>query len=273
MSYSGKSRDAEAFDTFRRELMRRAVPVSKALRKEWEEKFKAFVEAALPEQKKMFQKPGLASRLFAAEIELVDAHERDLEAYSQHIDLLWEADLSKDCKTAKSLTSADRRNFVWEFALEIEGGYVTGCIKLRTTSFDRPEGPDAARPVGDGGYRRDGDRPSGGGYRGDRPSGGGGHRGDRPSGGGYRGDRPSGGGGYRQGGGGSGGGRGFGRPGGSGGDRPGGYGRRPKDWGVVGGSSSGRQVVVWLSQNPSFEYFRHPAQLRFLLMTLLRRKG
>jgi len=218
---SRQAREAEAFDAFRRELIRRALPVGKTARAEWEARFKDFVETALPTQNKMFQKPGLAARLFAAEIELPESHPRDLEVFAQQLDLVWEAKLPEEFIGWRTLTSPDRRDLVWEFALDLGPAYVTGSVKLRNYSFERPAPRDRSeRPSGpyrrddrdrpqqrddrpSGGYQGNRDRPSGG-YQGnrDRPQGGGGYRGrdDRPSGGGgYRGDRdrPQGGGGYR----------------------------------------------------------------------------
>ena len=260
---SRQAREAEAFDAFRRELIRRALPVGKTARAEWEARFKDFVETALPTQNKLFQKPGLAARLFAAEIELPESHPRDLEVFAQQLDLVWEAKLPAEFIGWRTLTSPDRRDLVWEFALDLGAAYVTGSVKLRNYSFERPAPRDRSeRPSGpyrrddrdrpqqrddrpSGGYQGNRDRPSGGyhgnrdrpsgGYQGnrDRPQGGGGYRGrdDRPSGGGYQGnrDRPQGGGGYNR----------YDRPQGGGGyrgDRPqggGGYSRddRPQGGG------------------------------------------
>ncbi|MEX2243277.1 MAG: hypothetical protein WD716_05455 [Fimbriimonadaceae bacterium] len=218
---SRQAREAEAFDAFRRDLIRRALPVGKTARAEWEARFKEFVETALPTQNKLFQKPGLAARLFAAEIELPESHPRDLEVFAQQLDLVWEAKLPAEFIGWRTLTSPDRRDLVWEFALDLGAAYVTGSVKLRNYPFERPAPRDRSeRPSGQfrrddrdrppyqrddrpsgGGYRGRDDRPSGGGYRGDRPQGGGGYQGnrDRPQGGGgyNRYDRPQGGGGYR----------------------------------------------------------------------------
>ncbi len=197
MASARPNRGAEGFDAFRRELIRRALPVQKEERKAWEERFKAFVEASLPEPRKLFQKPGLAARLFAAEVEVPNSHPRDLEVYSQQLDLIWEAKMPDEVVEWRTLTTPDRTDLVWEFAVDLGASYVTGSVKLRNFPFERPERRD--RPSqGDRPYPRD-DRPSGGGYQGnrDRPQGGGGYnRNDRPQGGGgYQGnrDRPSGG--------------------------------------------------------------------------------
>jgi hypothetical protein len=154
------NRGAAAFDAFRRELIRRALPVQKTERKAWEERFKEFVEASLPEPRKLFQKPGLAARLFAAEIELPNSHPRDLEVYAQQLDLVWEAKLPEGAES-RTLTSPDRTDLVWEFAVDLGGTYVTGSVKLRNYPFERPErkprdGDGERRP-----YQRRDDRPSG----------------------------------------------------------------------------------------------------------------
>ncbi len=198
MASARPNRGAEGFDAFRRELIRRALPVQKEERKAWEERFKAFVEASLPEPRKLFQKPGLAARLFAAEVEVPNSHPRDLEVYSQQLDLIWEAKLPDEVVEWRTLTTPDRTDLVWEFAVDLGASYVTGSVKLRNFPFERPERRD--RPQGERPYQRD-DRPSGG-YQGnrDRPSGGYQGNRDRPSGGGYQGnrDRPQGGGGYNR---------------------------------------------------------------------------
>jgi hypothetical protein len=147
------NRGAERFDAFRRELIRARLPVQKEERKAWEARFKEFVEAALPEPRKLFQKPGLAARLFAAEIELPNSHPRDLEVFAQQLDLVWEAKLPKGVEQWRTLTSPDRRDLVWEFALDLGASYVTGSVKLRNYSLDRPERQER-RP-----YERRDDRP------------------------------------------------------------------------------------------------------------------
>jgi hypothetical protein len=133
------NRGAAAFDAFRRELIRRALPVQKTERKAWEERFKEFVEASLPAPKKLFQKPGLAARLFASEIEVPNSHPRDLEVYAQQLDLIFEAKLPKDVVEWRTLTSPDRTDLVWEFAVDLGATYVTGSVKLRNYPFERPE--------------------------------------------------------------------------------------------------------------------------------------
>ena len=104
---SRKSREAERFDAYRVNLMRTSVPVAKEKRKEWFERFQKFIEEALPEPKKLFQKPGLVTRMFAAEIELPHSHARDLEAMAQHLDILWEASKTEDMQEWVTLITPD----------------------------------------------------------------------------------------------------------------------------------------------------------------------
>ena len=148
------NRGAERFDAFRRELIRAKLPVQKDERKQWEARFKEFVEAALPDPRKLFQKPGLAARLFAAEVELPNSHPRDLEVFAQQLDLVWEAKLPKGVEEWRTLTSPDRRDLVWEFAVDLGASYVTGSVKLRNYPFERPEPRDRERSYGDRTERR-----------------------------------------------------------------------------------------------------------------------
>lgn len=179
-------RGSAAFDAFRRELIRKCVPVQKTARTEWEAKIKEFVEAALPEPRKLFQKPGLAARMFAVEIEVPQSHPRDLEVFAQQLDLIWEAKVAQGLAEWRTLTTPDRNDVIWEFAVDTGGSYVTGCVKLRNFPFERPERrepregrSDEERPRRP--YQRRDDRPSD-----DRPRRPYQQRGDRPSG-----DRPS----------------------------------------------------------------------------------
>ena len=139
---SRKSRDASRFDAYRIDLMRRSVPIQKEARKEWFERFTKLVEDAFPEPKKLMQKPGMATRLFASEIEVPHSHPRDLEAMAQHLDLLWEASTAEVVKEFRTLITPDRRDLVWEFVADLGGSYVTGAVKLRNYSLDREERSD-----------------------------------------------------------------------------------------------------------------------------------
>ncbi|MCH7946097.1 MAG: hypothetical protein IIC73_08820, partial [Armatimonadetes bacterium] len=145
---SRKSHETERFDAYRVKLMRTSVPVSKEARKGWFERFQKLVEAAFPEPRKLFMKPGMATRMFASEIEVPHSHPRDLEAMAQHLDLLWEASTGDEVKEFITLTTPDRRDLVWEFAADLGECYVTGSVKLRNYTFDRESG---GRPP----YRRD----------------------------------------------------------------------------------------------------------------------
>jgi hypothetical protein len=149
--------------------MRTKLPVQKDQRKEWEERFKEFVEAALPEPKKLFRKPGLAARLFSAEVELPGSNPRDMEVYTQQLELVWPAKLPEGAES-QTLASEDRNDVIWEFAVDLGTAYVTGSVKLRNFPFERPAPRERSERPGERPYRRDGgDRPRGGGYRGDRP--------------------------------------------------------------------------------------------------------
>ena len=140
---SRKSREAERFDAYRVNLMRRSVPVAKEARKAWFERFQKLVETAFPDPNKLFQKPGLVTRMFAAEIELPGSHARDLEAMAQHLDILWEASTGEGIKEFITLITPDRRDLVWEFAADLGDSYVTGSVKFRNYSFARET---SARP-------------------------------------------------------------------------------------------------------------------------------
>ena len=153
-------RRAEAFDAFRRELMRRAVPVQKDQRKEWEERFKEFVETAIPEPRKLFKKPGLAARLFAAEVEVPHSNERDMEVYSQQLEIVWPGKMPEGVVQQRTLTTLDRSDVIWEFAVDLGASYVTGSVKLRNFPFERPERREGAERTGERRpYQRDAGRP------------------------------------------------------------------------------------------------------------------
>lgn len=205
------NRGAVAFDAFRRELIRKCLPVQKEARAEWEKLFKEFVEEALPEPQKIYSKPGLAARMFFAEIELPHSHPRDLEVYAQQLELVWEAKVPESVNQWRTLVTPDRHDVIWECAVDLGGTYVTGSVKLRNFTFDKPkkrddgegrpyrrreEGEDRPRrpyqkrEEGDRPrrpYQRRDDRPSGGDDRPRRPYQ---RRDDRPSGGDDRPKRP-----------------------------------------------------------------------------------
>jgi hypothetical protein len=200
------NRGAAAFDAFRRELIRKCLPVQKEARSEWEKLFKEFVEQSLPEPQKIFSKPGLAARMFFAEIELPRSHPRDLEVYAQQLELVWEAKVPESVTEWRTLVTPDRHDVIWECAVDLGCKYVTCSVKLRNYTFEKPakrddgeRRPYRRREEGEDRPRRpyqkrdDGDRPRRPYQKredGDRPSRPYQRRDDRPTGGDDRPKRP-----------------------------------------------------------------------------------
>gem|GEM_PF-4810568 len=201
---SSDSRRAAEFDTFRRELVMHSKTVSGEAREAWFEKLKALVEALFPGAETNFRKPGLATRLYSAEVSLPGQDKFHLVDLCTELDDNWRALIKDEVKGGASCVYRDRLDAIWEWVVDLGNCYVSGHVKLRNFAFD-PDGTNPnreyrPRPERPGGFERRpyNDRPAGGGRPpygdrkpyGDRPQGG-----DRPSYGDRKpyGDRPQGG--------------------------------------------------------------------------------
>ena len=157
---SPESRRAEEFDAFRRELVMRSKTVSGEQRDVWFERLKELIEAMFPESGAHFRKPGLATRMFSAEVPLPGSDKMHLLDLAQELDDNWKSMHRDEVKGGASCVYVDRMDGIWEWALDLGGTFVTGHVKLRNFVFDK-DGPKSDRP----GYERkrhapgDGDAP------------------------------------------------------------------------------------------------------------------
>ena len=209
---SSDSRRAAEFDSFRRELVMHSKTVSGEAREAWFERLKALVEALFPGAETNFRKPGLATRLYSAEVSLPGQDKFHLVDLCTELDDNWRAAIKDEVKGGASCVYRDRLDAIWEWCVDLGNCYVTGHVKLRNFAFDpdgknpnreyrpRPERPPGYDRPSYGDRRPGGDRPSYGDRRpgGDRPPYGDRNRpsnGDRPPYGDRKpyGDRPQGG--------------------------------------------------------------------------------
>jgi hypothetical protein len=177
---SAASEGAIEFDNFRRELIEEGQPVSGDIRAAWVGKIQELADRICPNDEVRVRKPGLATRLFSAEIAVPYAEPNDLDNFVLQLNQIWEEICPPESEW-KAYSYPDRKDMYWELAVKTESGYITTSIKLRTATFfveqkDGASGPERKSFGGsrdrDRGPRKpwqgDGDRPAR--PEGDRPS-------------------------------------------------------------------------------------------------------
>lgn len=189
------SRRSLQFDRARRELVLESVPAAQEVRKQWLERFAELLKAMFPDAEVAMHKPGLATRMFAADVPIGARDKIQALDLARELDDNWRAYV-KGQGTVESCCYLDRLDGIWEWAVALEGYFVTGQVRLKNAAFvasseGRPPfrkpyggqgGFDRRRPH-DGGNRPYGNRPPGDRPQGDRPYGDRGrHGGGRPGG-------------------------------------------------------------------------------------------
>jgi len=139
---SPESRRAEEFDAFRRDLVMRSKTVSGEQRELWFERLKELVEAMFPESGAHFRKPGLATRMFSAEVPLPGSDKMHLFDLAQELDDNWKSMHRDEVRAGASCVYVDRMDGIWEWALDLGSTFVTGHVKLRNFVFDK----DGSKP-------------------------------------------------------------------------------------------------------------------------------
>lgn len=159
---SSDSRRAAEFDSFRRELVLRSRTVAGDRREAWFERLKELVSALFPDATVNFRKPGLATRLFSAEVELPGRDKMHLLDLAQELDDNWKATYKEEVKGGASCVYLDRLDGIWEWVLDLGDCYVSGHVKLRNFSFtrertfDKSRGPSHAPQGSERPFRRPG---------------------------------------------------------------------------------------------------------------------
>jgi hypothetical protein len=152
------SRRSLQFDRARRELVLESTPVSQDARKQWLERFSELLAAMFPDADVKMSKPGLATRMFAAEVSIGSRDKVQALDLSRELDDNWRA-YTKDLGRVESCCYLDRLDGIWEWAVALEGAFVTGQVRLKNAAF-----------VGSGG-REDGGQPHRKPFRPKRPHG------------------------------------------------------------------------------------------------------
>ncbi len=137
---SWESRKAEEYQDFLCETLKKSHPVGGELRKRWFETLCAKVTEWFPESEKHFRKPGLASCMFSIEVATPDRDKEELLERLIDFDAEWIALAKPQARGGASLAYPDRLDAVWEFVMDLEGGFVTGAVKLRNATFDMSSG-------------------------------------------------------------------------------------------------------------------------------------
>lgn len=184
---SQRSKDAEAFDAFRRQLIRTKSPVQGEIRQLWLERLVEMADQLFPDMERQVRKPGLATRMFSIEIAFPWREQNDLLILASRIEEEWPKGILPGAESHTHIFP-DRRDLYWEFAVAIDDWYLTGAIKLRSAPFTMPKGGEGAgeRPFDRKATEEEGqERPNR--DRGDRKPW---ERRDRPQGDRYRDDRP-----------------------------------------------------------------------------------
>ena len=183
---SQRSKDAEAFDAFRRQLIRTKSPVQGEIRQLWLERLVEMADQLFPDMERQVRKPGLATRMFSIEIAFPWREQNDLLILASRIEEEWPKGILPGAESHTHIFP-DRRDLYWEFAIAIDDWYLTGAIKLRSAPFTMPKGGEGAgdRPFDKKAAEEDQERPNR--DRGDRKPW---ERRDRPQGDRHRDDRP-----------------------------------------------------------------------------------
>lgn len=159
---SAESRRAAEFDDYRRDLLRHAKPVSAGQREAWFERFQGCVEAQFIGKPIRFSKPGAPNRLFFAEVELAFENAYVLMEKLAELEDAWRVNVKDSVTGGASVHYMDRRDAVWEFALDLgEGFHVCAAVKLRSFPFEKSKpradedsaGPAFGGPPAHGGNR------------------------------------------------------------------------------------------------------------------------
>ncbi|MFO0090420.1 MAG: hypothetical protein ACK538_01575, partial [Armatimonadota bacterium] len=129
------SGDAASFDAFRRRLITSSRPVGGPARQAWFQQFMAFVRANFGGADMRITKPGVAERMFGAEIAFPFEARAILVEQITAAGGKWSESVTNEVKAVETFVYADRLDAVCEFALETEEGYVTGRIKFRNAPF------------------------------------------------------------------------------------------------------------------------------------------
>lgn len=108
----------------------------------WFERLKELIEAMFPESGAHFRKPGLATRMFSAEVPLPGSDKMHLFDLAQELDDNWKSMHKEEVKAGASCVYVDRMDGIWEWALDLGTTFVTGHVKLRNFVFDK----DGSRP-------------------------------------------------------------------------------------------------------------------------------
>ncbi|MCC6404031.1 MAG: hypothetical protein IT207_08480 [Fimbriimonadaceae bacterium] len=182
------SRRSLAFDRARRALVLGGKPVGGDPRKEWLDRFTELLKAMFPEGELKVAKPGLATRMYSADVAIGSRDKIVALDLARELDDNWRV-FAQEYGTIESCCYLDRLDGMWEWIVDLgDGTFVTGHARLKNSAFvtreDRPERsdsgfqrgrpggfgnrgrPDSRRPYGDRDRRPGGDRP----YR-DRPYG------------------------------------------------------------------------------------------------------
>lgn len=180
------ARRSLAFDRARRLLILNAKTVSGAARKEWLERFTELLKAMFPDAEMNVAKPGLATRMYAADVAIGSRDKVHALDLARELDDNWRV-FAQDYGTIESCCYLDRLDGMWEWVVDLgDGTFVSGCARLKNSAFvtreDRSERSEGGFERGRGGYGDRGGRPPHRRPYGDRPQGDRRPYGDRPQG-------------------------------------------------------------------------------------------